>query len=203
MGRTLYIASNNRGKQRELQRIFSGYDLRLPSQAGISFSYKEEGESFLANADGKAQALYRLVKQPVLADDSGLCVKSLGGSPGIYSARYGAADPEHPLSDRERNSYLLSQIQNEQHRTACFVCCMVLKLDEYRVFTAQETLQGEIAATPRGTAGFGYDPLFYLPEFACTVAELSAGQKDTVSHRGKAARAIQVILQHLGDQETW
>jgi XTP/dITP diphosphohydrolase len=193
----LYIASNNPHKQKELQRILTAFEIRLPAVDGYSFSYAETGESFLENAYGKAGALYALVKQPVLADDSGLCIDCLEGGPGIYSARFGSGDRGKPLNDHERNRYLLARLRGCTDRSAFFVCCMVLMLDDSRFFTAQETLHGEISSSPRGKGGFGYDPLFYLPEYKCTVAQLSAEQKDALSHRGKAARVIAAVLQHL------
>jgi XTP/dITP diphosphohydrolase len=193
----VYIASNNPHKQKELQRILTAFEIRLPAADGYEFSHDEKGKTFLENAYGKARALYALVKQPVLADDSGLCVDCLNGKPGIHSARFGSVDPGKPLNDHERNRYLLSRLRGCTRRSAFFVCCMVLMLDDNRFFTAQETLRGEIASSPHGEGGFGYDPLFFLPAYDCTVAQLSAEQKDAVSHRGKAARAIAAAARDL------
>jgi XTP/dITP diphosphohydrolase len=132
----------------------------------------------------------------VLADDSGLSLPALGGAPGIYSARYGsdlnAAGEE--LSAEERNSYLLSQIAGRKDRSAFYVCCMVLIIETYRFFTVQETWHGEITDRPAGRGGFGYDPVFYLPEYGMTAAELSEDEKNRLSHRGKAAAMIDRLL---------
>jgi len=191
---SLFVATNNTDKKIELQRIFSNYKIRLPEEAGITFRFQEIGASFLENAFGKAQALYKLIKRPVIADDSGLCVKALQGKPGVYSARFGAEKKNKLLSDSERNLYLLKLMHDKTSRAAFFVCCMVLILDENRFFIAEETLEGGITISPQGRGGFGYDPIFYLPERGLTVAELSPQQKDALSHRGKAAQAILAML---------
>jgi XTP/dITP diphosphohydrolase len=193
----LFIASNNTHKRREFQRIFSNYKICLPEEAGITFSFTESGGSFLENAFAKAKALYKSIKQPIIADDSGICVKALQGKPGVYSARFGADKKNRLLSDSERNLYLLKLMKNKKQRSACFVCCMVLILDEYRFYIAEETLEGEISMSPRGNGGFGYDPVFYLPNQRLTVAEISPQQKDEISHRGKAARAILAMLDSI------
>ena len=174
--------------------MFSNYKICLPREAGITFHFSETGASFLENALGKAKALYKLIKQPVIADDSGICVKALQGKPGVYSARFCAEKKNKPLSDKQRNLYLLKLMHDKKVRSACFVCCMVLMIDDYRFFVAEETLAGEISKAAQGSGGFGYDPIFYLPERGLTVAQLSPQQKDAISHRGKAVRALLAIL---------
>jgi XTP/dITP diphosphohydrolase len=191
---TIFIATNNVNKKYELQRIFTNYNLTIPAEIGIIFDYEENGRSFLENAYGKARSLYLLVKKPVIADDSGLCVKALQGKPGIFSSRFGLKEKGRLLSTKERNSYLLDLLKNKKQRTAYFVCCMVLMLSEYRFYIAEETLTGEIAISPKGKGGFGYDPIFFLSDQKLTVAELSPSEKDALSHRGKAARVILSIL---------
>jgi XTP/dITP diphosphohydrolase len=166
----------------------------------------------MENALLKARALFRLRGAgPVLADDSGLCVDALDGRPGIYSARYsgrsggpcsdrdeghGADRPPDKgakLSSEERNRLLLEELGDNPRRTARFVCAMVLLFDENRFACVQETLEGELVGG-RGQGGFGYDPILYLPERGRTVAELGEEEKNRISHRAKAARAIAQLL---------
>jgi XTP/dITP diphosphohydrolase len=189
----IWFATGNAHKRGELAAILPQAELRLPSDAGLSFDPAETGATFLENALIKARALYRLVREPVIADDSGLCVDALGGRPGIRSARYGSEDGRI-LSGAERNSLLLRELGDTPKRGARFVCAMVLLLAEDRFFAAQETLEGELLREQRGTGGFGYDPILYLEEQACTVAELPADIKNKLSHRGKAARQLALHL---------
>jgi XTP/dITP diphosphohydrolase len=142
------------------------------------------------------------VKQPVIADDSGLCVDALDGRPGVLSARYGSSggyssSRGQKLDDAARNALLLAEIGSAACRSARFVCAMVLLLDENRFFCAQETLEGEIITSGRGCGGFGYDPLLFIREKGRTVAELSPKEKNAISHRGKAARAHAKFLDCL------
>ncbi len=190
----LLLASNNEHKSREFARLFPGVAIRVPRDIGIDFDFPEHGESFFANAQGKAAALYRLARRPVIADDSGLCVASLGGEPGIFSARYGSAPGSAPLEAPRRNEYLLERMSGMQGRDAYFVCCLVLVLSETRFLAAQETVPGVIAQAPRGTNGFGYDPLFFLPQAGKTMAELPDVDKDRISHRGRAAGRIRALI---------
>jgi XTP/dITP diphosphohydrolase len=210
----LWFATGNAHKRAELAGILTGHDIHIPPDAGIDgFDPEETGNSFLENSLLKALALYRLLARrgvpgPVIADDSGLCVEALGGRPGIYSARYagsragpagayGNPPGSGKLSAGERNALLLAELGNEPDRRARFVCAMVLLWDENRFYSVQETLEGELAAPDRGgrgEGGFGYDPILYIPELGCTVAELPEGEKNRISHRGKAARAIARLL---------
>jgi len=190
----LTAATNNLHKLRELSRLFPGYHLSSPADIGCLFSFEETGKTYLENALGKALNLYHLVETPVLADDSGLEVTGLGGQPGIYSSRYGSADGKTKLSDAERNTYLLSRAASLSDRSCFFVCCMVLVLDEKRFISVQETFHGVLAGEPSGSGGFGYDPVVYLPEIGKTVAELNDAEKDSLSHRGKAAERLLGLL---------
>ena len=193
----IWLASGNRHKKAELAAIFKE-TLRIPSEAGIAFDPEENGSTFAENALIKAEALYNIVTEPVIADDSGLCIDALGGRPGIYSARYAGPANEKTgaakknLDAAERNAIILGELGNNAQRKARFVCAMALVYGKDRFFMAQETLEGEIVfhGYERGTGGFGYDPIFFLPGRGCTLAELSAEEKNTVSHRGKAARFI-------------
>jgi XTP/dITP diphosphohydrolase len=196
-GMKLLLATNNMHKWKEFQRIFEGYEVLLPKELELSFEFEEEGSSFLENALGKARTLYGLANRPVLSDDSGLCVPALGGEPGIRSARYGPEGRAESFGDTERYLYLLERMKGREDRQAYFVCSMVLVLDDYRFFTAQETLQGHITEKPAGKGGFGYDPVFFVPERGMTVAQLGDSVKDAISHRGRAGRRILAVIESL------
>jgi len=189
----LLLASNNEHKHAEFARLFPGTRILVPAEAGVESDFAEDGATFLDNALGKALALHRVARRPVIADDSGLCVHALGGEPGIFSSRYGSSGSGR-LAAPERNAYLLERMRDASDRRAYFVCCLALVLEEDRLFVAQETVHGVIARKPRGTGGFGYDPLFILPERGLTVAELPDAEKDLVSHRGRAARRILALM---------
>jgi len=195
----LLLASNNEHKCRECARLFHGLTIRMPRDVGIDFDFPEDGDTFFANARGKAAALHRMARRPVIADDSGLCVPALDGEPGIFSARYGSVPGSAPLDAARRNEYLLERMAGKTERDAYFVCCLVLVLNEDRFFAVQETVPGLIARSPRGTNGFGYDPLFILPRWGKTMAELPEEDKDRVSHRGRAARRIMALLRDETD----
>jgi XTP/dITP diphosphohydrolase len=194
---TIWFATGNIHKKTELGAILSHHTLKIPGDAGIhDFEPEETGNTFLENALIKARALYRLVKAPVIADDSGLCVDALGGRPGIYSARYGS-EGGTKLTTSERNGLLLKELGDQPQRSAHFVCVMALLLGEDRLYIVQETLEGIILREERGSFGFGYDPVFFIPELGCTVAELSGEAKNRISHRGKAGRIMGTILAGL------
>lgn len=195
---TIWFATGNVHKKQELAAILAGHRIRIPAEAAApelrAFNPEETGLSFLENALIKALALYRLAGEPVIADDSGLCVDALDGRPGIYSSRYGSGEGKKP-GDGERNALLLEELGDNPNRRARFVCAMVLLYGPERFFAVQETLEGEIVRNRgRGSGGFGYDPILYLPDRGCSVAELSEAEKNRISHRGKAGRAIAGIL---------
>ena len=193
----ILIASENQHKVEELSAIFNTCSLVSPMEKGIRYSHEESGMTFLENAMGKARTLSALTSAPVIADDSGLVVPALNGEPGIYSARYGSTENGQKLDTPQRNSYLLKKMEHLSDRTAYFVCCMVLVLSEERFFVSQETLPGVITREPRGSNGFGYDPLFYLSEYDKTVAELPEDLKNRISHRGRAASRLKSIIESL------
>ena len=199
--RELLLASNNTHKHDEFARLFPGFTILLPKDLGIPFAFEEDGQSFLENALGKALALHRSAGRPVIADDSGLCVAALGGEPGIFSSRYGSTPEGGILEAPERNRYLLWRMQGVTDRKAFFVCCLVLVIEPTRFFVVQETVHGTITEAPRGANGFGYDPLFLLPERAKTIAELADPEKDLVSHRGRAARRMLDILKNSSGED--
>jgi XTP/dITP diphosphohydrolase len=205
---TIWFATGNAHKKAELAAILPGHTIRIPADGGFDFDPDETGATFGENALIKARALYRLVSpgvrgprglpgEPVIADDSGLCVDALDGRPGIYSARYtgGTGTPGgRKLGDAERNTLLLRELGDNPLRTARFVCAMALVFSEDRFCLVQETLEGELIREERGAGGFGYDPILYLPEYGRTVAELSGEEKNRISHRGKAGRIIAQLL---------
>ena len=195
---TIWFATGNAHKQAELAAILPGHVIKIPADAGIPFDPDETGASFAENALIKARELRRLIAaagfpDPVIADDSGLCVDALEGRPGIRSARYGA-DGGHKLSDRDRNALLLRELGDNPNRGARFVCAMALLFAGDRFFLAQETLEGELIAAAQGEGGFGYDPILFIPALGRTVAELSGEEKNRISHRGKAGRALAALL---------
>ncbi|MDR2070205.1 MAG: RdgB/HAM1 family non-canonical purine NTP pyrophosphatase [Treponema sp.] len=209
---TIWFASGNLHKKQEAAALFPRWDIQLPAEAGIAFDPQETGSTFLENALIKARTLYRQaagagqpgLDGPVLADDSGICVDALGGRPGIYSARYAGRDGAglpggKKLEAPERNALLLEELGDNPNRTARFVCAMVLLWDENRFLLVQETLEGELVrpGEGRGSGGFGYDPVFYLPDRGLTLAELSGAEKNRISHRGKAAKIVSKFLEGL------
>ena len=211
---TIWFATGNAHKKAELSAILRthGVDCRLliPKDAGLDFDPEETGTSFHENALLKARELHALLDKarpalfspgdPVIADDSGICVDALDGRPGIYSARYSGAMSNRKresgtkkLESSERNALLLEELGDAQDRQARFVCAMVLMYGPDRFFIAQETMEGEIvksAEHAKGGGGFGYDPILFIPELRRTVAELSKEEKNTISHRGKAGKII-------------
>ena len=180
--------------------------------SGIDFDPIEDGNSFMENSLIKAKALWEIVKQPVLADDSGICVDILDGVPGIYSARYAGKDmhqgrPDGKKIPQEEQNRLLIQEVNEAinekkstSRTCRYVCAMTLYLGPDRFYTAQETMEGSIIediSVSRGLGGFGYDPIVILKDTDKTIAELSAEEKNALSHRGKAGKVLNEVLEAL------
>ena len=151
----------------------------------------EDGHTFEENARKKAEALYRWIKRPVLADDSGLEVDALDGQPGVFSARYAGEG----ATDEANNAKLLAALQSvpAHQRQARFRCVLVMMVDEDRQLVAEGTCEGVILDAPRGTGGFGYDPLFYVPSLGKTLAELSE-EKNRISHRGAALRQLAALL---------
>ncbi len=190
---TIWIATANQHKKKELADILLPHLIRTPDEAGINFDPEETGATFLDNALIKARELYALVLAPVIADDSGLCVDALQGRPGVLSARYGSENGKK-LDASDRNALLLKEIGDSENRSAHFVCAMVLYFSPTRFYVVQETMDGELIHGERGMGGFGYDPILYLPARGKTVAELSDAEKNLISHRGKAGKAIRELL---------
>jgi len=194
----IWFATNNAHKKAELEAILNT-SLKIPSDEGLKFDPEETGTAFCENALLKACELKKLLASKddlVIADDSGLCVDALDGRPGIFSARYGE-DGGSKLSYYDKNILLLKELGENTKRSARFVCAMVLLFESDRFFIVQETLEGEIVKgreSLRGEGGFGYDPVFLIPSLGRTLAELSAEEKNSLSHRGKAGKHIAKIL---------
>jgi XTP/dITP diphosphohydrolase len=214
----IYLATGNENKKREMAQILSGHTVVIPSDEGIDFNPVENGMTFYENSLIKARALYELIHAPVIADDSGICVDALDGAPGIYSARYGGPSFPHGKPDgsktpqSEQNKFLIEQLNAALSkradcsrfangpRSAHYTCAMVLYLGGDRLYVAEETMEGTIVpelSDAAGTGGFGYDPLFFLPQYGRTAAQLSAVEKNAISHRGKAARVMRQIISEL------
>ena len=185
----LILATRNQGKRREIQDML-GSEIQVLSLEAFPNAPEviEDGETFEANAIKKAREIATYTGLPALADDSGLVVDALNGAPGIYSARYAGED----ATDEANNAKLVENLRGipAKQRTAHFCCAMALATLDGRVQTAEAIWKGRILTTPRGTNGFGYDPLFYVPTHNCTSAELSSDEKNHISHRGQALRAI-------------
>lgn len=190
----IYFASSNAHKKAEMQRLIrKGIEIVLPCDENIAFQADENGDSFIANAIIKAEALYRHVHAPVLADDSGLVVRALDGRPGIHTARYGCTE-ERKLTSQEQYTLLLEEMKTQEDRSAVFVCACVLMLSAERIFIVQETVEGKIATAPAGVNGFGYDPVFIVADTGKSASELSDDEKDRLSHRGRAMRKINELI---------
>lgn len=189
----LYLASNNEHKRAEFEELLPGYEIILPKDEGLDFDPDENGASFIENALIKAESLYALIKKPCIADDSGLCVNAFGGKPGIHTARYGEEGGKK-LSDREKYMLLLKNMEGIRDRRASFVCTMALIIDEHTKYVVEKSVKGHITEKAEGENGFGYDPVFYNDEAQEVSALLSRREKNTFSHRAKAACVIKEIL---------
>ena len=192
--RRIIFATGNEGKMKEIRLILEDLGLEILSmkEAGIQAEIREDGSSFEENAVIKARAVMELSGSIVLADDSGLEVDYLNKEPGIYSARYLGEDTSYHVKNRS----LIDRLEGvpDEKRTALFVCAIAATLPDGRVLTTRRTMEGIIGYEERGEGGFGYDPIFYLPEYGCSTAELSMEKKSELSHRGKALRAMKEML---------
>jgi XTP/dITP diphosphohydrolase len=186
----LVIASNNPGKLREIEAILAPLAIEVVTQGALGVPEAEEPHcTFIENALAKARHASRLTGLPALADDSGVCVHALGGEPGVHSARYAeGSTSERDEQDRRNNEKLLRALSGAADRTAHYYCVIVLvrRAEDPQPLIAEAEWHGEILREPRGSGGFGYDPLFLIPELGKTGAELAAHEKNAVSHRGRA-----------------
>lgn len=197
MNHKLLIATNNQGKVRELQEILSDLHVELvtPTQIGLVLEVEEDGSTYEENAAKKARAFARASGLLALADDSGLEVDALDGAPGIHSARYSS---KPGATDADRRAYLLEKLTDRPRPWAAhFHATIAIATPEGDVQFAEGNCPGEIIPEERGSGGFGYDPIFFLPELGQTMAELPAAEKNRLSHRARAAQAARPILVSL------
>lgn len=194
MKKQIIFATTNQGKIKEIKMILADLPVEVLSlkEAGIAVEIVEDGETFEENAIIKAKKIMELTGFIALADDSGLEVDYLDKAPGIYSARFLGEDTPYAV----KNQYLIEKLDGvkEAQRTARFVCAIAAAFPDGKVLTRRGTMEGIIGYEEAGNNGFGYDPIFYLPEYACTSAQLSPERKNEISHRGKALKAMKEIL---------
>ena len=178
------LATHNPGKLREMADILSHLNIEVvsPADLGITVDVEETGTTFAENAMLKAKAICKAANLPAIADDSGLCVDALNGGPGVYSARYGGEE----LDDRGRYLLLLNSMRGQTTRAAHFACAIACAFPNGKTITAEGRCDGSIAFAPMGEGGFGYDPVFFVPALKKTFSQLSAEEKNAISHRGKA-----------------
>lgn len=186
------LASNNKGKLKEMKTILESFGAQVISQseAGLKLEPEETGETFEENALIKARAACAALGEPSVADDSGLVVDALGGEPGIFSARYGGDACE---SDEARVELLLRNMQGKENRSARFVSCIACVFPNGDVVCARGQCEGKISNIPKGEGGFGYDPVFLLPS-GLTMAEISPEEKNKISHRADALKLFEIKL---------
>ena len=194
----LILASNNAHKLEELRAILSSLGMEVVSQKeiGLDLEPEETGTTFEENARIKARAVMQATGLPAIADDSGLCVDALNGAPGVYSARYGGEG----LDDTGRYRLLLENMRGQSPRTARFVSVITCCFPNGDILTARGECEGTIAFAPMGEGGFGYDPVFFLPRLKKTFAQLTADEKNAISHRGRALEAFRVKLEEYLNQ---
>ena len=193
----IIFATGNADKMKEIRKILADLDAEVVSmkEAGIQADIVEDGKTFEENAVIKATAISKLTSdgEIVLADDSGLEIDYLNKEPGIYSARYAGVDTSYDI----KNQMLLDRLEGvpDEKRTARFVCAIAAAFPDGTVETVRGTIEGMIGYEIAGEHGFGYDPIFYVPEYGCTTAEMDPVQKNELSHRGRALRAMRAIME--------
>lgn len=189
----LIIASNNANKLREIKTLLGEKFDEIVSmkEAGIDHETIEDGQTFMENAVKKAREIVEISGCCAIADDSGICVDALDGAPGLYSARFCG---EHG-NDAANNALLLEKLKGEKNRNAHYTCAIAFVYPDGKTVCAEGIFEGVIAETPAGNGGFGYDPLFYLPEYGKTVAQLGTEVKNEIGHRAKALRNLMEKLE--------
>lgn len=191
----IIIATTNEGKMKEFRALLAHKDVEIVSmkEAGINIDIDENGTTFEENAAIKAKTVCEYSVCLCLSDDSGLVIDYLGGEPGIYSARYLGHDTPY----EEKNKIIIERLKGvpTEQRSARFVCAVAAAFPDGKVLTVKDTMEGYIAEAPAGKGGFGYDPIFFFPPAGMTSAELTAEEKNAVSHRGKALRKMVALLE--------
>ncbi|MDD6604481.1 MAG: XTP/dITP diphosphatase [Oscillospiraceae bacterium] len=195
MSEKFVLATHNPGKLKEMGAILAqfGVEVVSPRDLGLTVDVEETGTTFAENAMLKAKAICAAAKLPAIADDSGLCVDALNGGPGVYSARYGGEG----LDDKGRYMLLLNSLRGQSTRTAHFTCAIACAFPNGDTLTAEGRCDGTIAYAPMGEGGFGYDPVFFVPELKKTFGQLTAEEKSAISHRGRALESF------IGKLETY
>jgi len=198
---TLVLASGNPGKLREIGAILAPLSIELVAQSALGIAEADEPHAtFLENALAKARHASRAARLPALADDSGLCVDALAGAPGVHSAYYAGHEGTREQRDARNNEKLLKELGERRAAHYCCVLVLVQHPQDPRPLVAEGVWRGEIARIPRGSNGFGYDPLFILPSLGKTAAELDAEHKNRISHRGIAlAKLITLLNENRAD----
>ena len=197
MAEKFVLATHNPGKLREMSDILSKFGIQVvsPADVGITVDVEETGTTFAENAMLKAKAICEASGLPAIADDSGLCVDALNGGPGVYSARSGGEE----LDDRGRYMLLLNSMRGQTTRAAHFACAIACAFPGGDTLTAEGRCDGAVAFAPMGQGGFGYDPVFLVPEKGKTFGQLTAEEKSEISHRGKALKAFcEKLATYLG-----
>lgn len=197
MEKRIIFATGNAGKMKEIRMILANLGIPVVSmkEAGITADIEENGTSFEENAIIKAKTIMEMTGEIVMADDSGLEIDYLDGAPGIYSARFMGEDTSYDIKNRA----LIAKLDGvpDEKRTARFACSIACALPDGRILTSYGAMEGQIGYEIKGENGFGYDPIFYLPEYGCSSAEISPEQKNELSHRGKALRSMKEKLQEI------
>ncbi len=197
----IIFATGNKDKLREIREILVDLDIEVISMkdAGITADIVEDGTTFEENAIIKAKTIHELTGEAVMADDSGLEVDYLNKEPGVYSARYMGEDTSYHI----KNMSLVERLKGvpDEKRTARFVCVIALVTEDGQVITTRGNYEGIIGYEEKGENGFGYDPIFYVPEYGCYSAELSREAKNAISHRGKALRLMREEIEKLRGYE--
>ena len=200
----IIFATGNENKMKEIREIMRDLDMEIVSmkEAGIFMDIEENGTTFEENALIKARAIFGALEQAqrqqtiVLADDSGLEVDAMNKEPGVHSSRFMGEDTSYDI----KNQYIMDQLKDvsDEQRSARFVCTIAAVFPDEKEMVVRETIEGQIAKESSGSNGFGYDPIFYVPEFGCTTAELTMEQKNKISHRGKALMKMKEIIGKAG-----
>jgi XTP/dITP diphosphohydrolase len=195
----LVLASGNPGKLREIGELLLPFQYQVISQSELGIAEAEEPhDTFLENALAKARHASRAAGLPALADDSGLSVEALGGEPGVHSAYYAGREGNREERDRRNNEKLLRSLKDDRRAHYTCVVTLVKSPDDRKPLVAEGIWRGEIARVPRGANGFGYDPLFFIPDLQKTAAELASDEKNRISHRGIALQKLLALLHEPG-----